>query len=199
MNENEVIIGEPLTEVVIVPTENQVIVASPGPQGPIGSVGPTGPTGPAGPQGPAGSASGMLPGGTTGQILSKKTDADFDTQWVNFDWDEIPDSPFKRIYPEPVTVTYAHPIDSFPTTMARSAKYLLVFEEQSSEYVSMEIGVIHDGSDVSTVEYARLEDVVDLDPEVFASIDSGLVNILVNIPTASPANPVSVRVLRTIL
>jgi hypothetical protein len=46
--------------------------------------GPVGPTGPAGASGPAGSAGpGVVSGGTTGQVLSKKTDTDYDTEWVD--------------------------------------------------------------------------------------------------------------------
>ena len=52
----------------------------PGPTGPQGSTGPAGPTGAAGPTGPQGP--GVLPGGTTGQVLAKKTNTDYDTQWV---------------------------------------------------------------------------------------------------------------------
>jgi hypothetical protein len=57
----------------------------PGPQGPPGTTGATGPQGPqgdpgaTGAQGPAGL--GVPAGGTTGQVLSKKTGADNDTQW----------------------------------------------------------------------------------------------------------------------
>lgn len=71
---------------------------STGPQGPqgvkgdtgsTGSTGPAGTTGPQGPQGPTGSTGptgpaglGVPPGGTTGQVLAKKTATDNDTQWV---------------------------------------------------------------------------------------------------------------------
>jgi hypothetical protein len=70
-----------------------------GPQGPKGDTGDTGPqglkgdTGDTGPQGPKGDTGdtgpagadgiGVPAGGTTGQILSKKTETDYDTQWVN--------------------------------------------------------------------------------------------------------------------
>ena len=64
-----------------------------GPAGPAGERGPAGDTGPAGPageQGPAGPAGdtgpagpGVATGGTTGQILAKKSDADYDTEWIN--------------------------------------------------------------------------------------------------------------------
>ena len=48
------------------------------PPGPQGEPGPAGPTGPAGPQG-----DGVPDGGTTGQVLSKLTDEDQDTLWVD--------------------------------------------------------------------------------------------------------------------
>jgi Collagen triple helix repeat (20 copies) len=54
-----------------------------GPQGPIGNTGPQGPIGNTGAQGPTGATGpGVIPGGTTGQILSKKTNADFDMAWT---------------------------------------------------------------------------------------------------------------------
>lgn len=46
-----------------------------GPQGPTGETGATGETGPAGP--------GVAAGGTTGQYLRKKSNTDYDTEWVN--------------------------------------------------------------------------------------------------------------------
>lgn len=74
----------------------------PGPKGDPGSQGPAGPTGPAGDPGPQGAAGpkgdpgdtgpqgpkgdpgeGVPAGGTTGQILSKASDTDYDTQWTN--------------------------------------------------------------------------------------------------------------------
>lgn len=71
----------------------------PGPQGPKGDTGDVGPTGPqgttgaTGPQGPQGNPGvtgatgptgpGVVPGGTTGQHLAKKTGTDYDTQWVD--------------------------------------------------------------------------------------------------------------------
>lgn len=58
-----------------------------GPQGIEGPTGPTGPTGSTGPTGPTGSTGptglGLAAGGTTGQILSKVSDTDYDTQWIN--------------------------------------------------------------------------------------------------------------------
>lgn len=53
-----------------------------GPTGPTGGIGPTGPTGAAGPTGPAGAAGQGVPvGGTTGQVLTKKSATDYDTDW----------------------------------------------------------------------------------------------------------------------
>ena len=43
---------------------------------PRGKTGPQGPAGPKGPEGP-----GVPPGGTTGQVLVKKSDESFDTEW----------------------------------------------------------------------------------------------------------------------
>ena len=56
-----------------------------GPQGPIGEQGPQGPAGPEGPQGPKGdpgqAGNGVPAGGTAGQILTKKSGTDYDTEW----------------------------------------------------------------------------------------------------------------------
>lgn len=49
-----------------------------GPQGPEGPKGDTGATGPAGPAG-----HGVPAGGVVGQVLAKKSGADYDTEWVN--------------------------------------------------------------------------------------------------------------------
>ena len=61
-----------------------------GPAGPSGAQGETGPQGPAGPAGEAGPAGtngkdgvGVPAGGAAGQVLSKKTAADYDTQWID--------------------------------------------------------------------------------------------------------------------
>lgn len=51
----------------------------PGPQGEQGPPGPAGQDGAQGPQGPAGP--GVAAGGTTGQVLVKSSDADYDTEW----------------------------------------------------------------------------------------------------------------------
>jgi microcystin-dependent protein len=62
--------------------------ALPGPQGPAGETGPAGPQGPAGQDGTNGidgqdgaDGEGVPVGGTTGQVLKKKTNTDFDTEW----------------------------------------------------------------------------------------------------------------------
>ena len=60
------------------------VTGEPGPPGPPGAAstvpGPTGPTGPAGSTGPAGP--GVAAGGASGQILSKASAANYDTQWI---------------------------------------------------------------------------------------------------------------------
>ena len=60
-----------------------------GPQGPqgvkgdTGNTGPIGATGPAGPTGATGApGAGVIPGGTTGQILAKASATDYDTEWI---------------------------------------------------------------------------------------------------------------------
>lgn len=54
-----------------------------GPQGPKGDTGDTGPQGPAGAEGPQGPAGPGVPaGGTTGQVLSKNSNSDYDTVWT---------------------------------------------------------------------------------------------------------------------
>jgi hypothetical protein len=58
---------------VTVPDVPQVVeVGVAGPQGVVGPVGPTGPVGP-----------GVAEGGTTGQLLVKQSDDDFDTDWTD--------------------------------------------------------------------------------------------------------------------
>ena len=57
-----------------------------GPQGPQGEPGPAGERGPQGPQGETGPAGpGVAAGGTTGQVLTKKSNTNFDTEWKNID------------------------------------------------------------------------------------------------------------------
>lgn len=51
---------------------------------PIGQSGATGPQGPVGPVGPSGQDGvGVPSGGTTGQVLKKKSGNDYDTVWAN--------------------------------------------------------------------------------------------------------------------
>lgn len=55
-----------------------------GPQGPAGADGPQGEQGSPGEQGPKGDAGAGVPdGGTTGQVLSKASDSDQDTEWTD--------------------------------------------------------------------------------------------------------------------
>lgn len=58
-------------------------IGNTGPQGPQGATGATGAQGTTGPQGPTGATGpGVVAGGTTGQLLAKKTATDYDTQWT---------------------------------------------------------------------------------------------------------------------
>jgi hypothetical protein len=58
---------------VTIPAVPQIVeVGVAGPQGVVGPVGPTGPVGP-----------GVAEGGTTGQLLVKQSDDDFDTEWTD--------------------------------------------------------------------------------------------------------------------
>lgn len=56
----------------------------PGPTGPTGATGATGDTGPIGPTGATGATGvGVPTGGLEGQVLSKLTDTDYDTVWID--------------------------------------------------------------------------------------------------------------------
>ena len=82
-----------------------------GPQGPQGKQGPAGAPGPAGP--------GVATGGTTGQVLAKKSNTNYDTEWINFypyvpvggviEWDGtgIPNAPDLST-PEKVAAFYGY-------------------------------------------------------------------------------------------
>jgi hypothetical protein len=61
-----------------------VPIGSTGPTGAASTVtGPTGPTGPTGAAGPTGATGpGVVVGGTTGQVLAKIDDTNYNTQWV---------------------------------------------------------------------------------------------------------------------
>jgi collagen type VII alpha len=57
-----------------------------GPEGIAGEIGATGATGPEGVTGATGPAGvGIAEGGLTGQVLAKKTNDDYDTEWINLD------------------------------------------------------------------------------------------------------------------
>ena len=61
-----------------------------GPQGQQGQQGPTGATGAQGPQGPQGPIGfGVAAGGTTGQILTKVSNGNYDTGWIDLDADAV--------------------------------------------------------------------------------------------------------------
>ena len=84
---------------------------------PRGNLGPTGKQGPAGAPGPAGP--GVAPGGTTGQVLAKKSNTNYDTEWIDFypyvpvggvvEWDGtgIPNAPDLST-PEKVAAFYGY-------------------------------------------------------------------------------------------
>ena len=85
-----------------------------GPQGPQGKPGADGKTGPQGPAGP-----GVAAGGTTGQLLVKKSNTNYDTEWIDFypyvpvggivEWDgtDIPNAP-DLTTPEKVAAFYGY-------------------------------------------------------------------------------------------
>ena len=64
-----------------------------GPQGPTGATGATGATGPQGPQGEQGEQGpagiGVPSGGTTGQILAKTDNLDYNTRWIDLSAENI--------------------------------------------------------------------------------------------------------------
>lgn len=102
--ENETVIGLETTEVTIISSTTPGPTGAAGPAGATGATGAAGATGPkgdkgdtgdAGPQGdpgatgpkgdqgdPGADGEGVPVGGTTGQVLAKATNADFDTEWV---------------------------------------------------------------------------------------------------------------------
>ena len=65
----------------LTPEQKAELKGDPGPEGPAGPKGDPGPEGPAGQQGPAGQ--GVPAGGTAGQVLAKKSGADYDTEWTD--------------------------------------------------------------------------------------------------------------------
>ena len=87
---------------------------------PRGNPGPTGKQGPAGAPGSAGPAGpGVAPGGTTGQVLAKKSNTNYDSEWIDFypyvpvggivEWDGtgIPNAP-DLTTPEKVAAFYGY-------------------------------------------------------------------------------------------
>ena len=78
VNSTDVLVGTPSNVLVeVTPTPKQVINID---RGIIGPTGATGATGPQGPQGPSGEGSPI--GGTTGQVIAKKSNVNYDTQWI---------------------------------------------------------------------------------------------------------------------
>jgi len=64
-----------------VPQSADSLAGPPGPAGPPGADGAPGPQGPPGADGDPGA--GVAPGGTTGQVLAKKSNTSYDTQWID--------------------------------------------------------------------------------------------------------------------
>ena len=86
VNVGETLTGEPGTNASVTNSGNETNVilnftiprGKTGPQGPQGKPGADGKTGPQGPAGP-----GVATGGTTGQVLAKKSNTNYDTEWIN--------------------------------------------------------------------------------------------------------------------
>jgi len=66
---------------IVTPPTTQIVTIDRGLAGPTGPAGPTGATGPQGPTGATGA--GVVTGGTTGQILAKASNANYDTTWIS--------------------------------------------------------------------------------------------------------------------
>ena len=78
VNSTDVLVGTPSNVLVeVTPTPKQVINIDRGIIGPTGATGATGATGPQGPSG-----EGAPIGGTTGQVIAKKSNVNYDTQWI---------------------------------------------------------------------------------------------------------------------
>jgi hypothetical protein len=72
----------------------QGIQGETGPQGDTGATGPQGETGATGPQGPAGDDGVGIPeGGSTRQVLKKKSETDFDTEWGGLTYTDVGAAP----------------------------------------------------------------------------------------------------------
>ena len=86
VNVGETLTGEPGTNASVTNSGDETNVVlnftiprgKTGPQGPQGEPGADGKTGPQGPAGP-----GVAAGGTTGQVLVKKSNTNYDTEWIN--------------------------------------------------------------------------------------------------------------------
>ena len=83
VNVGETLTGEPGTNASVTNSgdETNVVLNFTIPRGKTGPQGPQGADGKTGPQGPAGP--GVAAGGTTGQVLVKKSNTNYDTEWIN--------------------------------------------------------------------------------------------------------------------
>ena len=83
VNVGETLTGEPGTNASVTNSgdETNVVLNFTIPRGKTGPQGPQGANGKTGPQGPAGP--GVAAGGTTGQVLAKKSNTNYDTEWIN--------------------------------------------------------------------------------------------------------------------
>ena len=83
VNVGETLTGEPGTNASVTNSgdETNVVLNFTIPRGKTGPQGPQGADGKTGPQGPAGP--GVAAGGTTGQVLAKKSNTNYDTEWIN--------------------------------------------------------------------------------------------------------------------
>ena len=83
VNVGETTTGEPGTNASVTNSgdETNVVLNFTIPRGKTGPQGPQGADGKTGPQGPAGP--GVAAGGTTGQVLAKKSNTNYDTEWIN--------------------------------------------------------------------------------------------------------------------
>lgn len=82
-NSGRIIVQQTSPSAIIVQPDNErkiILKGSGGLKGEIGEQGPQGPQGEQGPQGPAGQ--GVITGGSTGQVLTKKSGTDYDTEWT---------------------------------------------------------------------------------------------------------------------
>ena len=83
VNVGETTTGNPGTNASVTNSgdETNVVLDFTIPRGDTGPAGKQGPAGATGPQGPAGP--GVAAGGKTGQVLAKKSNANYDTEWIN--------------------------------------------------------------------------------------------------------------------